>query len=116
MPVPNWQYHEPAHPGADFDAIAEVYDRNMKKVRDVQGEIDEILDFLDLKHDHTVLEIGTGTGELAMAAARYCARVYAVDLSSGMLNMRRKRLPQEILEMSIFCREVFSHMSIRAVL
>jgi len=91
MPVPNWQYHEPAHPGADFDAIAEVYDRNMKKVRDVQGEIDEILDFLDLKHDHTVLEIGTGTGELAMAAARYCARVYAVDLSSGMLKYAEKK-------------------------
>ena len=63
----------------------------MKKVRDVQGEIDEILDFLDLKHDHIVLEIGTGTGELAMAAARYCARVYAVDLSSGMLKYAEKK-------------------------
>jgi hypothetical protein len=28
--------------------MAEIYDRNMKKYRDVQGEINEILDFLDL--------------------------------------------------------------------
>jgi putative AdoMet-dependent methyltransferase len=91
MPFPTWQYHEPDHPGADFDAIAEVYDQNMKKVRDVQGEIEELLDFLDLKDDHTVLEIGTGTGEFALAAARCCARVYAVDLSSGMLKYVKKK-------------------------
>ena len=47
MPIPSWQYHEPDHPGADFDAIAEEYDQNMRKVRDIQGEIDEVLDFLD---------------------------------------------------------------------
>src|SRR5512136_686192 len=91
MHTPAWQYHEPEHPGADFDAIAETYDRNMKKIRDVQGEIEEILDFLDLEPDHTVLEIGTGTGEFAMAAARDCARVYAVDLSSGMLKYAEKK-------------------------
>ena len=91
MSAPTWQYHEPDHPGADFDAIAETYDLNMKKIRDVQGEIEEILDFLDLKPDHTILEIGTGTGEFAMAAARYCARVYAVDLSSGMLKYAKKK-------------------------
>jgi len=91
MPAPIWQYHEPDHPGADFDAIAEIYDRNMKKVRDVHGEIEEILDFLDLKPDHTVLEIGTGTSEFALAAARCCARVYAVDLSSSMLKYAEKK-------------------------
>jgi ubiquinone/menaquinone biosynthesis C-methylase UbiE len=85
MCTPIWQYHEPGHPGADFDAIAEDYDRNMKKHRDIQGEIDEILDFLDLKANHTVIEIGSGTGEFALAAAGRCELVYAVDLSLGML-------------------------------
>lgn len=91
MIIPNWQYHEPAHPGADFDALAEIYDRNMQKFRDVQGEIREVLAFLDLQPDQTVLEIGTGTGEFALAAARHCARVYAVDLSSGMLRYAEKK-------------------------
>lgn len=91
MRIPSWQYHEPDHPGADFDALAEIYDRNMGKYRDVQREIQEILDFLDLKPDHTVLEIGTGTGEFALAAAHHCSKVYAVDLSEGMLRYAEKK-------------------------
>jgi putative AdoMet-dependent methyltransferase len=92
MTIPNWQYHEPAHPGADFDALAEIYDRNMQKFRDVQGEIREILDFLDLQPDQTVLEIGTGTGEFALSAAQHCAKVYALDLSAGMLRYAEKKV------------------------
>jgi putative AdoMet-dependent methyltransferase len=91
MTIPNWQYHEPAHPGADFDAMAEIYDRNMQKFRDVQGEIREVLDFLDLQPDQTVLEIGTGTGEFALSAAQHCAKVYALDLSAGMLRYAKKK-------------------------
>ncbi len=91
MKIPSWQYNEPSHPGADFDALAETYDRNMQKFRDIQGEIGEILDFLDLQPDQMVLEIGTGTGEFALAAARHCAKVYAVDLSSGMLMYADKK-------------------------
>jgi putative AdoMet-dependent methyltransferase len=91
MPYPAWQYHEPDHPGADFDALAEIYDRNMQKFRDVQGEIVEILDFLDLQPDQSILEVGTGTGEFALAAARCCRKVYAVDLSAGMLRYAEKK-------------------------
>jgi ubiquinone/menaquinone biosynthesis C-methylase UbiE len=91
MAVPKWQYHEPDHPGADFDALAVIYDRNMQKYRDIQGEIQEILVFLDLKPHQTVLEIGTGTGEFALAAANHCAKVYAVDLSEGMLRYAKKK-------------------------
>ncbi len=91
MNIPKWQYHEPEHPGADFDAMAESYDQHMQRYRDIQGEIQEILNFLDLKADGTVLEIGTGTGEFALAAARHCSRVYAVDLSEGMLKYAEKK-------------------------
>ncbi len=91
MSTPVWQYHEPDHPGADFDAMAEIYDRNMQKYRDVQGEISEILDYLALRPDQCILEIGTGTGEFALAAARFCRKVYAVDLSAGMLRYAEKK-------------------------
>ncbi|HUS74698.1 MAG TPA: class I SAM-dependent methyltransferase [Methanothrix sp.] len=90
-PIPVWQYHEPDHPGADFDALAESYDRNMQKFRDIQGEIEEILDFLDLQPDQSILEMGTGTGEFALAAARRCRKVYAVDLAEGMLRYAEKK-------------------------
>lgn len=91
MKIPNWQYSEQDHPGADFDAIADSYDKTMEKFRDIQGEIREILDFIDLQPNQTVLEIGTGTGEFALAAARYCTKVYAVDLSAGMLSYADKK-------------------------
>ena len=91
MTIPNWQYHEPDHPGADFDALAEIYDRNMQKYRDIQAEIRDVLSFLDLRPDQTVLEIGTGTGEFALAAASHCSKVYGVDLSEGMLRYADKK-------------------------
>jgi putative AdoMet-dependent methyltransferase len=86
-----YQYQEQEHPGADFDALAEGYDKVQGRFRDIQGEIEEILEFLDLKADQTVLEIGTGTGEMALAAAPHCARVYAVDLSAGMLRFAKRK-------------------------
>ncbi len=85
MAIPKWQYIEPDHPGADFDALAESYDPNMQKYWGIKGEIQEVLEFLDFQPNQTVLEIGTGTGELAFAAANHCAKVYAVDLSACML-------------------------------
>ena len=88
---PKWCYHEPDHPGMDFDAVAPSYDRNMQRFRDIQGEIEEILSFLNLMPDQTLLEMGTGTGEFALAAARRCARVYAIDISSGMLEYARNK-------------------------
>jgi putative AdoMet-dependent methyltransferase len=91
MTSPAWQYHEPDHPGADFDALADKYDKDMQKHRDIQSEISQILDFLDLEPDQSILEIGTGTGEFALAAARHCQKVYAVDLSMGMLRYAEKK-------------------------
>jgi putative AdoMet-dependent methyltransferase len=63
----------------------------MQKYRNIHGEIQEVLDFLDLQPDQIVLEIGTGTGEFALAAARHCAKVYAIDLSAGMLKYAEKK-------------------------
>ena len=95
---PEWCYHEPDHPGMDFDAVAPSYDRNMQRFRDIQGEIEEILSFLSLKPDQTLLEMGTGTGEFALAAARRCARVFAIDISPGMLNYAQNKAHEQGIE------------------
>ena len=61
------------------------------KISRYPGRNQEILSFLDLQPDQTVLEIGTGTGEFALAAAIHCSKVYAVDLSESMLRYVEKK-------------------------
>ena len=85
--IPTWQYDEMKHPGEDFNVEAGVYDERQLKTRDVQGEIRESLCLLNLQPDQTVLDMGAGTGEFAMAAAGHCSKVIAVDLSTGMLKV-----------------------------
>ena len=57
-------------------------DKDLQNYRDIHAEIREILSFLNLQPNQTVLEIGTGTGEFALVAARHCSKVYAVDAAA----------------------------------
>ena len=96
--IPSWQYDESNHPGEDFDYEAEVYDEKWRKLRDVQKENEELLSLLNLEPDQTMLEIGAGTGEFAIAAAEHCSKVLAVDLSQGMLKLAEKKAQSKGLE------------------
>ncbi len=93
--IPIWQYNESKHPGEDFDAEAEIYDERQLKTRDVQGEIKESLGLLNLQPGQTVLDMGTGTGEFAIAAAGHCSKVIAVDLSPGMLKIAKTKAQEK---------------------
>lgn len=91
MATSQWKYYESDHPGMDFDAAAASYDLSMQKFRNIQEEIEEILSYLDLRPSQCLLEVGTGSGEFALAAAHHCARVYAIDISGGMLKFARNK-------------------------
>ncbi|MDD2706793.1 MAG: class I SAM-dependent methyltransferase [Verrucomicrobiae bacterium] len=82
-----WEYDEMQQVGTDYEdpRQVEIYDRRMSKFRDIEKENAQTFHSVGLKNDHVVLEIGTGTGELAIGAARRCRRVYAVDVSPAML-------------------------------
>jgi len=56
-----------------------------------------IFGFLDemLERDHTILEVGCGTGNYTVPVARRCARTVAVDASPEMLRYTRERLDRE---------------------
>jgi putative AdoMet-dependent methyltransferase len=84
---PAWLYDEFRQIGTDYESDAEVeaYDQRMHKLRDIQGEVNKSLCLLDLQSDNTLIEIGTGTGEFAIAAARKCSNVIAIDVSESML-------------------------------
>jgi len=88
-----WQYDEFRQIGTDYGSLEEIriYDQRMQKIRDVRREVQDILDKLAPKEDQTFLEMGTGTGELAIAAAERCSRVFAVDISAPMLKYAEQK-------------------------
>jgi ubiquinone/menaquinone biosynthesis C-methylase UbiE len=78
--------------GDHFIDLAQVrkYDRTMGRFRNIPGEIREIRNAI-VRPSSTILEVGTGTGELAVGLARYCRKVIAIDVSPVMLDFAAKK-------------------------
>ena len=107
--IPQWQYNELRQVGTDYtySAHVEAYDQQMQKLRDIKKEIEYIIDCLNLKPDHTILEFGTGTGEFAIEAAKHCTEVHALDISPAMLEYARRKAEQQGIENIRFHRAGF---------
>jgi putative AdoMet-dependent methyltransferase len=84
---PDWQWNEIQHVGTNFADVAEVerYEKRMGQFRNLPAEDAAILAALAMPPGSRVLEIGTGTGHFARAAAKAGHRVTAVDVSPAML-------------------------------
>ena len=96
----NWRRNEFQQIGTDYGSIDEVaaYDVRMRKMRDVDAENRMILDAIRLKKESAVLEIGMGTGAFARAAAKVCAHVTALDVSTMMIDYASSKAREEKLE------------------
>ncbi len=90
---PKWYYDEFKQIGTDYANIEEVsaYDLRMQKLRDTEKESNCIRELLRIKKSDSVLEIGTGTGELALNISEYCKQVVAIDVSKTMINFARMK-------------------------
>jgi ubiquinone/menaquinone biosynthesis C-methylase UbiE len=90
---PKWYYNEFKQVGVDYTDIEEVdaYDLHMKKLRDIETESKSLRELLKIKTSDIVLEIGTGTGELALNISEYCKNVVAIDVSKAMINFARTK-------------------------
>jgi ubiquinone/menaquinone biosynthesis C-methylase UbiE len=85
----SWHYDEFQQVGRDYSSQTEVdvYDSSHADFRDIKAESDRVLDALGIQTTDTIIDFGAGTGIFAMQAARRCSRVYAVDVSSAMLDL-----------------------------
>jgi len=90
---PKWQYNEMKLIGVDYTDVSEVeaYDLRMKKLRNIQKEIEEIINSVGLTRDQVLLEFGIGTGDLAIEVAKQCSKVIAVDVSPTMLEYAKNK-------------------------
>ena len=84
---PGWYYDEFKQIGVDYTDLKEeeTYDLSMQKLRDIENEAKGILELLKIKNTDLVLEIGTGTGELALKLSGHCKKVVAIDVSRTMI-------------------------------
>ena len=94
---PVWQWNEIQQIGTDYSDVAEVerYERRMGEFRDLAAEDAAILKTLALPAGSHIVEIGTGSGHFARAAARAGYRVTAVDVSATMLQYAEARAKSE---------------------
>jgi len=92
-----WQYDETAQVGTDYRDEGEVaaYDERMQKLRNTGFEATDISKSLNLSANSAVWEIGTGTGECAIALAGVVKHVYATDISPAMLEFARQKANQQ---------------------
>jgi SAM-dependent methyltransferase len=91
----SWTFDELAHAGLEHrdPAFAKAYDEKIGPdgVEEVAAELALLLD-LGLDRRSTLVDLGAGTGSLAVAAAPHCRRVAAVDVSEEMLAVLREKL------------------------
>ncbi|MDO4549982.1 MAG: macro domain-containing protein [Planctomycetia bacterium] len=71
------------------------YDARMGAIRDVAKENAFLLERLNLPSEARILEIGTGTGAFARAAAKKFTEVTAIDISPVMLEYAQQKNREE---------------------
>jgi SAM-dependent methyltransferase len=88
--VPAWYLDERAHAGPEHldPAYADAYDA--KTWADLEDDR-ALLRSHGLGPRTTLVDLGAGTGALALAAAPHCRRVVAVDPSPAMISVARER-------------------------
>jgi SAM-dependent methyltransferase len=91
MTRPNWYLDELAHAGPEHLDGAYVTGYDRKAGTDWADEIAQLRG-LGLDEAGTLVDLGAGTGALAVAAAPLCRRVVAVDVSPAMLAVLRENI------------------------
>jgi SAM-dependent methyltransferase len=91
VPDLSWVIDESAHAGEHHlqSRFVDGYDR--KAGFDAAPELDVLVE-RGLNGDSCLVDLGGGTGELALAAAAVCRRVVLVDVSRPMLDAAREKV------------------------
>lgn len=84
MQVPRWLFDELSHAGIEHLDAAYVAAYERKAGYDPAEEVARLRK-LGLDQTSTLVDLGAGTGALGLAAAPFCRRVVAVDISAPML-------------------------------
>jgi len=106
---PQWYYNEFKQAGVDYTNSEEIraYDLHMQKLRDIESESKWLRENLKIKDTDLILEIGTGTGELALKLSVYCRKVIAIDVSKKMIDFAKMKAESQKKTNIHFCNAGF---------
>ena len=106
---PQWYYNEFKQTGVDYTNSEEIkaYDLHMQKLRDIESESKWLRENLKIKDTDLILEIGTGTGELALKLSVYCRKVVAIDVSKKMVDFAKMKAERQKKTNIHFCNAGF---------
>ncbi len=90
MKKPDWYYDEMRQTGVDFEDESAVISYDAKQGSTSAAE-KQLVDQLNIKPKHVVVDMGAGTGSLALETAKCCDKVHAVDVSNVMLAFCRSK-------------------------
>jgi putative AdoMet-dependent methyltransferase len=101
---PAWQYDELKHAGVDYadPAQAAVYDKRHQRFRDYRKDAEAVAARLGVNSEHTIVDLGAGTGAFTLHAAPMCRKIFAVDVSRPMLEFCRKEAARRKLTNIVF--------------
>lgn len=88
---PAWYFDESNMAGVDFEdtAQAEAYDRN--QTASTPDKEQDLVTRLGITAEHSVIDLGAGTGNFTLQAALTGASVHAVDISKTMLTYAQSK-------------------------
>jgi ubiquinone/menaquinone biosynthesis C-methylase UbiE len=109
LKIPEWTHIEMKQTGVDYASVEQVqqYDDIHQRFRDYEKDGDAIIKLLELNSKSTIIDMGAGTGAFALHAAKHCRKVYAVDVSSAMLERCRKKGEEMGLSNVLYCHGGF---------
>jgi ubiquinone/menaquinone biosynthesis C-methylase UbiE len=89
----NWYYNEANLPGQDFFSpeVVRAYDEKHSQFRDIEKDNERILNLMNVQAGQTVIDLGAGTGNFAIQAAKRGAKAIAVDISQNMLDYAHEK-------------------------
>ncbi len=91
MSTPNWFLPEISFAGEEHLDTNYVLNYEDKAGTDPIHDL-TLLRNLGLDKQHTLVDIGAATGKFALAAATFCQRVVAIDISPAMINSLRQKI------------------------
>ncbi|WP_009630554.1 class I SAM-dependent methyltransferase [Synechocystis sp. PCC 7509] len=88
---PAWYFNEFNMAGVDFEDTAQVeaYDRN--QTASTLDKEQDLVARLGIAAEHSVIDLGAGTGNFALQASLTGASVHAVDISKTMLTYAQSK-------------------------